>query len=193
VRYPDIEIARLVFHELAHQVAYAKGDTVFNESFAVAVETEGLRRWIAAQNDPQLVAQLASTQHYRDGFRQLVEHTRDELAALYASPASDADKRAGKAAALARMHANYDAMKREWAGFAVYDNWFAQGPNNASLAAVGLYTQKVPEFQALLSVEGGDLPRFYAKVKELAAMPKQARDATLTALVSRAKTAATAP
>ena len=32
-----------------------------------------------------------------------------------------------------------------------YDNWFAQGPNNASLAAVGLYTKKVPEFAGLLA------------------------------------------
>jgi len=38
IRYPDTEVARLIFHELAHQVAYAKDDTVFNESFAVAVE-----------------------------------------------------------------------------------------------------------------------------------------------------------
>jgi predicted aminopeptidase len=191
VRYSDIEIARLVFHELAHQVAYAKGDTVFNESFAVEVESEGLRRWVAAQNDPQLVAQLASTQRYREGFRQLVERTRGELAMLYASHTSDAEKRIGKAAALARMRADYEAMKREWAGYAVYDNWFAQGPNNASLAAVGLYTQKVPEFRALLAAEGDDLPRFYAKVKELVALPKHTRDATLAALIARPQTAAT--
>jgi predicted aminopeptidase len=36
IRYPEAEIARIVFHELAHQVVYIKGDTVFNESFAVA-------------------------------------------------------------------------------------------------------------------------------------------------------------
>ena len=40
---PDIELARLVFHELAHQVVYAKDDTQFNESFAVAVEEAGVR------------------------------------------------------------------------------------------------------------------------------------------------------
>jgi predicted aminopeptidase len=43
------EIARLLFHELAHQVAYAKDDTSFNESFATAVEDEGLARWLIAQ------------------------------------------------------------------------------------------------------------------------------------------------
>ena len=48
IRYPDLDLARLVFHELAHQVAYAKDDSTFNESFAVAVEREGLRRWLRA-------------------------------------------------------------------------------------------------------------------------------------------------
>ena len=37
----------MVFHELAHQVVYVKDDTQFNESFAVAVEEAGVRRWLA--------------------------------------------------------------------------------------------------------------------------------------------------
>ena len=170
IRYPDIEIARLIFHELAHQVAYAKDDTVFNESFAVAVEQEGLKRWLAAQNDPALTAQFASTQRYARGIpRRSIDRTQHSLEALYASDASVVDKRAGKAAAFAQMRADYDALKREWGGYAAYDNWFAQGPNNASLAAVGLYTRKVPEFAALLASEDGDLPRFYARVQDAGA------------------------
>ena len=47
IHYPDYEIARLLFHELSHQVVYVRDDTVFNESFAVAVEQEGVRRWLA--------------------------------------------------------------------------------------------------------------------------------------------------
>ena len=73
IRYPDTEVARLIFHELAHQVAYAKDDTVFNESFAVSVEEEGIARWLAAQNDPALTAQFNTSQRYREGFRTLVD------------------------------------------------------------------------------------------------------------------------
>jgi predicted aminopeptidase len=181
IRYPDIEIARLIFHELAHQVVYAKDDTVFNESFAVSVEEEGLNRWLAAQNDPALTAQFAAAQHYREGFDTLIERTQRLVETLYASDASIADKRAGKAATFAQMRADYGALKREWGGYPAYDNWFAQGPNNASLAAIGLYTRKVPEFAALLAAEGGDLPRFYARVKVLAAMPKGERAIALAA------------
>ena len=79
------------------------------------------------------------------------------------------------------MRSEYASLKREWDGFGAYDYWFAQGPNNASLASVGLYTQKVPQFQALLAAEGGDLARLYARVKTLAGMPKAERDTALAA------------
>src|SRR5256884_2205088 len=193
LRYPDTEVARLIFHELAHQVAYAKDDTVFNESFGVAVEEEGIGRWLAAQDDAALTAQFNTSQRYRDGFRTLVSRTRSDLVTLYASPASVEEKRAGKAAAFASMRAAYDAVKKEWGGFAAYDGWFAQGPNNANLAAVGLYTQKVPEFHALLAGDSGDLRRFYAHVKALAALPKGERDSALAAAAAASRTAGTAP
>ncbi|HEX5863221.1 MAG TPA: aminopeptidase [Casimicrobiaceae bacterium] len=181
LRYPDTEIARLIFHELAHQVAYAPDDTVFNESFAVAVEEEGVHRWLAEQHDPDLDRQYATSRRHRDGFRTLVEHARAELVGLYTSEAKDADKRAAKAAVLENLRSEYASLKREWGGFGAYDYWFAQGPNNASLAAVGLYAQKVPQFQALLASEGGDLARLYARVKTLAGMPKAERDTALAA------------
>src|SRR6266446_6056954 len=111
IRYPDTEVARLIFHELAHQVAYAKDDTVFNESFAVAVEEEGIGRWLAAQDDPDLDRQFASSRRYRDGFRRLIEHTRTQLVALYASGSSDADKLAAKAAAFDAMRLEYASLK----------------------------------------------------------------------------------
>ncbi len=62
VRYREVELARLIFHELAHQVVYVKDDTSFNESFAVTVEEEGLARWLAAKRrrDPAEAAQLAA-------------------------------------------------------------------------------------------------------------------------------------
>jgi len=181
IRYPDPDIARLIFHELAHQVAYAKDDTVFNESFAVAVEEEGLRRWLAGQRDTDLDRQFATSERYREAFRALVDRTRAKLAALYASNASDEAKRSGKAAAFDAMRADYAELKRGWGGFGAYDYWFAQGPTNASLASVSLYTQKVPQFQALLAAEGGELPRFYARVKALAALPKTERETALVA------------
>ncbi|MET0334397.1 MAG: aminopeptidase, partial [Rhizobacter sp.] len=49
LRWSEGDLAHLIFHELAHQVAYANGDTMFNESFATAVERIGGSRWLQEQ------------------------------------------------------------------------------------------------------------------------------------------------
>ena len=86
IRYPDTALARLVFHELAHQVVYVKDDTAFNEGFATAVEEEGLARWLAAQagtpRHAALVAEAARGTRLRDGFREWLREARAELAAI---------------------------------------------------------------------------------------------------------------
>jgi predicted aminopeptidase len=188
VRWPDAELARLVFHELAHQIVYVKDDSVFNESFAVAVEEAGVERWLAAEHSPQLDAQFARAQRQRVIFRDLVRDTRERLAAVYASVATEDEKRAAKSLAFAAMKDAYDRARVGDSGMAGYDRWFAgyanQGPNNASLASVALYTAQVPAFRALLAQEGGSLPRFYVRVKEMAALPKAERDVLLAHAVA---------
>ena len=188
VRWPDAELARLVFHELAHQIVYVKDDSVFNESFAVAVEEAGVERWLAAERNPQLDAQFARAQRQRVIFRDLVRDTRERLAAVYASATPEDEKRAAKSVAFAAMKDAYDRARVGDSGMAGYDRWFAgyanQGPNNASLASVALYTAQVPAFRALLAQEGGSLPRFYLRVKEMAALPKEERDVLLARAVA---------
>jgi predicted aminopeptidase len=185
VRWPETEVARLIFHELAHQLLYVKDDSVFNESFATAVEEAGLARWLVAQHDPVQDAQAARSQRLRNAFRGIVLGSRSRLAALYAGSATDDEKRAGKNETFAAMKADYERAKAGEPGLAGYDRWFAQNPNNASLAAIAIYTDRVPAFRALLAESGDDLPRFYARVKTLAALPKPERDAALAAAASR--------
>jgi predicted aminopeptidase len=182
IRYPEGELARLIFHELAHQVAYAADDTVFNESFATAVERIGGARWLAEQADAQARAEYETFDTRRRDFRQLTFAARSELAAIYAGPGSDDAKRAAKAALFARLRADYETLKRErWGGYGGYDGWFAQA-NNASLAVQAAYNLLVPAFERLFEREGRDFTRFYAEVQRLARLPKAERHATLAAL-----------
>src|SRR5438552_10313363 len=185
VLWPETEVARLIFHELAHQLLYVKDDSVFNESFATAVEEVGVARWLAANPDSSLEAQAARNQKLRDAFRNIVRTARDRLAEIYASSASDEEKQAAKLEAFAAMHADYERVKAGEPGLAGYDRWFAQEPNNASLAAISIYTDRVPAFRELLRGSGNDLPRFYERVKAVAGLPKTERDAALTAAASR--------
>jgi len=186
IRYREVDLARLIFHELAHQIVYVQDDTSFNESFAVAVEEEGLKRWLKAQQGEPgaktLAADAARTQRQRSEFRALVGATRDRLQKIYRSDLSDDAKRAQKAEAFAAMRARYEPIKAEWNGAPVFDRWFADGANNAGIVAAGLYADRVEQFAALLAAEGGDLPRFYARVKEMASMPKAERNESLAAL-----------
>ena len=180
VRYPDIELARLLFHELAHQVVYVSGDTVFNESFAVAVEEAGVTRWVEAHGTPEQHEVFVRMEQRRSDFHALIKAARDRLAHLYTGPGEPADKLAEKAHVLAQMQVDYRAMRDDkWGGFAGYDRWFAGDINNAKLASVGLYLDLVPAFRALLAENGNDLRRFYAAVKALAALPPEQRKARL--------------
>jgi predicted aminopeptidase len=181
INWPDAEVARLVFHELAHQVAYASDDTTFNESFAVTVERIGGTRWLEAEGDAQSLREFDAVQVRREEFRALTLKTRGALLALYASGLPDADKRRHKAELFDAMRADYARLKRErWGGFAGYDAFMARA-NNASLAVQGAYNDLVPDFERLFQREGGDFDAFYAEVKRLAALPKAERHATLRA------------
>lgn len=182
VGLPEGELARLIFHELAHQVAYAKGDTAFNESFATTVETIGVERWLADAATPDIRAEYAAYDARRVQFRALLLAYRDRLEKLYASPVSDDEKRAGKRAIFASLQADYAKLKASWGGYTGYDRWFAQPLSNAHLGAVVSYLQWVSAFTALYHRDGGDWARFYADVKAMAHEPRVQREATLQAL-----------
>lgn len=178
LRYPESEVARLVFHELAHQVVYVKNDTAFNESFAVAVERAGVRRWLVAGNREAELAAFFAARERRVGFIALIESTRVRLESVYASGSAGEDlqvRRANKRAAFEDLKREYAALKVRWGGFAGYDRILGSEPNNALLVSVGTYSQFVPGFERMLEEAGGDLPRFYAAVKRLAAMPAEER------------------
>jgi len=188
INYPDPELARLVFHELAHQVVYVKDDSAFNESFAVAVEEEGARRWLAANATPADRDRHETLQRMRRDFLVLVARYRDRLEAFYAEPGAPEAKRHGKQVLFDEMRADYERLKVQWGGFAGFDRFFSQ-PNNALLVSISTYNDFVPAFQALLAREEGDLPRFYGAVKTLARLSRKDRDVEVAALASAARVA----
>ncbi|MBN8488410.1 MAG: aminopeptidase [Burkholderiales bacterium] len=182
IQWPEGELARLIFHELSHQVAYAEGDTVFNESYATAVERLGGARWLAERASPEAREQYQRFDQRRRELRALTQDTRERLEALYRGPGSEDDKRAGKAAEMARLRAEHERLKRErWDGYSGFDAYIARS-NNASLGVQAAYHAWVPAFEVLFEREGRSFTRFHAAVQRLAAQPKTERDATLRAL-----------
>jgi len=181
VRWPEGELARLLFHELAHQVVYVEDDTTFNESFASAVERIGARRWLVSQAGEAARAEYAALDGRRSDFRGLVRRYRERLDAVYRGGGTAEAQRAKKAAVMAELRADHARLKAErWAGFAGYDPWFERA-NNASFGVQAAYDELVPGFERLFAQVGGDFERFYAEVRRIAALPKGERRATLGA------------
>jgi predicted aminopeptidase len=182
----EVELARLVFHELAHQRLYLKGDTTFNESYATAVERAGLERWLARREaetgDPSRRLAWEAHAARRADFLALLRRHRAELEQLFASALPDADKRVQRDRIFDAMRADYSELKTRWGGFAGYDRWFAQPLSTAHLASVATYTDLAPAFEALIAREGGDLVRFHAAAEALSRLPAAQRAQALAGL-----------
>ncbi len=178
----EADLAGLVFHELVHQKLYVPNDTVFNESLAVAVENEGVRRWLQQEGKQDLLRAWQRDRQQVAKVRGVLRALRSELATLYAGDLSDADKRVFKVHLLDKARARYRLMgeKNHWGKR--FDSWFYANLNNAFLVLMNTYHQYVPAFETLLASVNGDLPRFYKRVEALAAMPKQERMAVLAGL-----------
>jgi predicted aminopeptidase len=183
IQYPDAELARLVFHELAHQVVYVKDDSQFNESFAVAVEEAGVERWMEKYGNERLRAAYAKYDGRKQDFLGLLLKYRKQLEVDYASNATKQEKLRRKAEIFESLKDEYQTLRANWGGYGGYDRWFAEPLSNAHLASIATYHDYVPGFRALLSQEKS-FSRFYGAVRNLSLRDKSVRHQELAQLGS---------
>lgn len=181
IHYNDAELARLIFHELAHQMVYVAGDSRFNESFAMAVEEAGVQRWLEQNGDEAGRRNYDQQLARRQDFLALLLGHRRALQATYASAMPDAAKRDEKARIFAALQADYQVLKLRWGGYGGYDRWFSSPLSNAHLASVATYNDFLPAFKKLLE-EKKNFRAFYAAVQKLAQLDKPARQRLLQQL-----------
>lgn len=183
INYPDAELARMIFHELAHQIVYAQGDSQFNESFASTVEEVGVERWMDRFGNQAMRDSYARYKSRKHDFLVLLLKYRKALEQNYALvDRSDSEKRAVKARLFQELKDEYQVLKGNWGGYAGYDRFFEQPLSNAHLASIATYEDFVPAFRAMLKRDGS-FPRFYKSVKQLAEMDRADRHRILKALV----------
>ncbi len=179
IELPEAEVARMVFHELAHQVAYAPGDSPFNEAFATSVEEIGVARWLDEQGSDKMREDYRVYRQRKEDFLALLSFYRQQLEANYARAVSDDDKRARKAQLTEALHQDYEAMKAErWGGYAGYDRWFDSPVSNAHFVLVATYHELVPAFLGLHADSSG-FSHFYGEVRRIAKLSKAERRASL--------------
>jgi len=181
----ELHLAALLFHEMAHQVVFVPDATTFNESFAKTVEIEGLRRWFISQESHELWQECLQREKLSEDFQEYLSDIRAELQNVYASDLKIEEKRLWKKQILDRGYQRYARLKEGWGGYSGYDLWMEKGLNNARLSSSAAYHDLVSAFQILMRSVDYDLPAFYAEVRKLGSLPKEARQAKLKSLSPR--------
>jgi predicted aminopeptidase len=173
LHWREDDLARLLFHELAHQRAYAPDDTGFNESYATAVERLGVAAWQRAQGrSTKATPDDVAREQRRERLRALALAARADLAALYTQ--APPDMAARKRERFQQVHDDIAAWAAADAGYSGYLAWARQA-NNAHLALLSAYQTQVPAFEALFHRLKGDWSAFHAEVARLAALPSSQR------------------
>lgn len=185
-RLAEDRMVALMFHELAHRVVYIADDTAFNESFATAVELEGLRLWLSEQGKPGQFREALERLDRRNQTLALVEDFSARLEALYAQADSlpDQQLRNRKAAILEDLALAYQELSADWPE----PGPFGPAPvslNNANLALFRQYNQHVPAFRQMLRNADYNFPVFYQAVEALSEQPEPQRSDYLAALSQR--------
>ena len=172
----DYQLAGLIFHELAHQLVYLPGDTTFNESFATAVEREGVRRWLAKSNKDSNIAAALLDYDRQQQFVDLVTDYRDRFESLYQLDLNESSMRSQKLKVRQALREEYAVLKQQWQGYEGYDGWFSRPLNNAQLSTVASYNDLLPFFATVFEQSNQDFSAFYAEVIRIASLPEKERD-----------------
>ncbi|MDR3417580.1 MAG: aminopeptidase [Nevskia sp.] len=191
MRWDDDTLDSSIFHELAHQKLYLKGDTAFNESFATFVQQQGLRQWRESRGLPP--GEDAAGQR-EEQFTDLVLAARARLERLYDRGLPPDLMRDAKQAEIERLRADYRVLRdTQWQGYKGYDAWMDAPINNAKLLPFGLYHKWVQAFATLYAQQHGDWDKFYAAARALSEQGSDARTAALERLQARTTTQGAAP
>jgi len=179
MHWEDVDLIALLFHELAHQLVYVKGDTAFNESFATAVEEVGVQRWLTFRGEEHLMADYMGGRELQQSLLTLINAARSDLKLVFASEVRDDIKRGRKKDRLAVLSADISAelQRRGKTG----SGWFSGDLNNARLISTTLYEGWLPSFRAIYARCEQQMQCFYAAAEALADMDRADRQAALSA------------
>lgn len=163
----DARLAALIFHELAHEKLFVRGDTEFSEGYAVAVERIGVERWLYARGEFEALEQWRGEEALHGQFTERLMATRAELIELFASARSEAEMLTLKAEAFAALRAALEALDAK-TGDRRFSRWAEREINNAHLALVATYEASVGGFLRLYAECKRDLGCFHHRAAELA-------------------------
>lgn len=166
LRWSDIQLATVMFHELAHQQLYIKNDTEFNESYAEAVATIGVIKWLEQSPDKTLLTAYLQSRSQEKEFISLIMKYKTVLTEIYRSETNKKQMLIQKESAFKQMKDEYRNISHHWEKDR-YAYWFSTDLNNAKLAAIVTYQQYASSFMNIYNKLDRNLERFYSLIISL--------------------------
>lgn len=172
-QYSDAQLAAYIFHELAHQKLYVKGDTAFNESYASFIEETGVTLWLESTQHVNELAEWLDQKRAGFQYDELLRETQMKLERLYASTQAESTMREEKSAIFENLRNQYQHLvETEWDG-RYYRGRMPPGEmNNARLALVNRYRGGICAFEKIYSAAGQDMTRFQQLATSRAGLDK---------------------
>ena len=183
LRWSDVYLIETLFHELAHQQIYVKGDSAYNESFATAVAEFGIKRWLAERGEPERFILHQEEKMLQANMRDLVIVAWESLEELYASELEAEQMRLQKASILESLSTDAQAVIDKSEVNA--RNWLAAPLNNAQLVSVGVYQGNLSAFRMILKDCNESFACFYEQSELLADLSFEEREQELIELDRR--------
>ncbi len=175
----ELVTASYIFHELAHQQFYLKGDGAFNEAFATAVEEIGVLLWLGQQKRYDDAQRYNHWLKQKTIFSDFVKSSRDEFAALYQKEYDSEKMLVEKEILISEMRRKFVKLSNSNQYIEKYSNWMSGPLNNAQLGAISLYREFVPAFRRIFESCGNDFEKFYRHVEEISELSDMQREAKL--------------
>ncbi|MFV1985177.1 MAG: aminopeptidase [Thiohalomonadales bacterium] len=188
IKNNEARLVGIIFHELAHQQIYIDDDSAFNEAFATSVEIEGVKRWFeqkttssSSQERKKAFQNYLQSRKREIEFKFLLKATQVKLDELFKSEKfkSSNNQDELKKQVFNQLQQNYQDLKKTWQNYTGYDVWMNRDLNNAHLALIATYYDKVPVFQAVLKSMDNDIKKYYQVVKVIGKLPEVERNIRL--------------
>ena len=158
----SVEMAALVFHELAHNTLYVKSATPFNESFAEMVGYRAAEAFFRERGDSVRAARAADRWHDELVLAGFYHALTARLDSLYASKPDSAALAAGRLEAGRWSREQLEGeLGREFRTIQV-GRMTDRPVNNARLIAARIYRTKSALFEAWYQRNGADIRRTVA-------------------------------
>ena len=167
IRRNNRSLARVIFHELAHQLIYFENDTEFNEAFAETVAIVGVEKWLKSINEPHTLTEFQAELERENQFASLVSNYKEKLNLLYQNQTDPEYLRKEKELLINQMKKDYQTIQTGWKDHDDYGDWFNSEINNAKLAIVLTYKDLIPDFVRVLDNQGSNLGDFYQYISSL--------------------------